>query len=58
MATIIVRTNPNKGTGLLIGQHVCSQCHKPFVDFDKAKACAERDYKRRTGRSPKKRVAA
>jgi transposase-like protein len=54
MATIIVRTNPDK----FHSGWKCSQCHKPYVDFAKAKACAEKEYKRRTGRNPKKRVAA
>jgi hypothetical protein len=56
MATIIVRTNPDKAAN---GQWWrCSQCRKYFVDPDKARTCAEKDYRKRTGRNPRKRVAA
>jgi hypothetical protein len=56
MATIIVRTNPDKGTSGTAA-FKCSQCRKPFDSFAAAKRCAQRDYRKRTGQSSTERVA-
>lgn len=55
MATIIVRTNPDKSTSGT-STYKCSHCRKPFDTYEGAKRCAQRDYRRRTGQSSTVRV--
>jgi hypothetical protein len=52
VSKIIVRTNPNRKRFITGEEFECSQCRKPFFDYDAAIACAEKNYKDRTGRDP------
>jgi hypothetical protein len=56
MSTLIVRTNPTP-TPRKPMPFACSICGEPKETFDEGVACAEKNYKDRTGMTPAEREA-